>query len=402
MPIHPDGWHNRDSPAFLFRAELFNTCFSLTHFLLLLIIRQILEVQVHLQTAKSQGNGGKMNNDVSLFERLRENEEIAKKFYEVEKRILSILSFKDLFDALMTEIKKQFNIPYIWISIIKNSEAHRLIESMADLDEELTESINIIDKSSFFALTGRQTEPILANDGLKPYFRMFPQQRHYLVKSIAIAPITMDGEIIGSLNQGDSVQTRFEPGMDTSLLEQLATKVSLCLSNVAAHEKLKFLAFHDPLTGLLNRRVMETALDREVNRAKRYSEPLSVAFLDLDYFKSINDTYGHETGDMVLKHIADNIIASCRSTDIVARFAGDEFVIILPETDMEHAKHLLDRVKKKMDGTPFEGKEITIPVSVSFGIASIEDFDNESCTPQALLKKADERLYVKKEARNKK
>ncbi|OQX62833.1 MAG: hypothetical protein B5M56_05135 [Desulfococcus sp. 4484_241] len=368
----------------------------------MLIIRQILEVQVHLQTAKSQGNGGKMNNDVSLFERLRENEEIAKKFYEVEKRILSILSFKDLFDALMTEIKKQFNIPYIWISIIKNSEAHRLIESMADLDEELTESINIIDKSSFFALTGRQTEPILANDGLKPYFRMFPQQRHYLVKSIAIAPITMDGEIIGSLNQGDSVQTRFEPGMDTSLLEQLATKVSLCLSNVAAHEKLKFLAFHDPLTGLLNRRVMETALNREVNRAKRYSEPLSVAFLDLDYFKSINDTYGHETGDMVLKHIADNIIASCRSTDIVARFAGDEFVIILPETDMEHAKHLLDRVKKKMDDTPFEGKEITIPVSVSFGIASIEDFDNESCTPQALLKKADERLYVKKEARNKK
>ena len=86
-----------------------------------------------------------MNDEISLYERLRENEQTARKFYEVEKKILSILRFKDLFDTLLAEIKGQFNIPYVWLSIIENSEAHRLIESINDMDAELKASINIID-----------------------------------------------------------------------------------------------------------------------------------------------------------------------------------------------------------------------------------------------------------------
>lgn len=340
-----------------------------------------------------------MNDEISLYERLRENEQTAKKFYEVEKKILSILRFKDLFDALLAEIKGQFNIPYVWLSIIENSEAHRLIESISDMDAELKASINIIDRSAFFALIGRQTEPILANSELKPFFKLLPAERHYLVKSMAIAPITMDGEIIGSLNQGDAAQGRFEPGMDTSLLEQLATKVSLCLSNVTAHEKLKFLAYHDPLTGLLNRRVMETALAREAARAVRYNLPLSVVFLDLDYFKKVNDTHGHETGDALLKHLADHLLHQCRNTDIVSRFAGDEFVIILPETEADHATALMNRIQERLDISPLICGDTAIPVTVTFGVASSMDNGPGGDDPVALLKKADDRLYAKKAAR---
>ncbi|ABW66545.1 GGDEF domain-containing protein [Desulfosudis oleivorans] len=343
-----------------------------------------------------------MNDEISLYQRLRENEETAKKFYEVEKKILSILRFKDLFDALLAEIKGQFNLPYVWLSIIENSEAHHLIESIDDMDPELKASINIIDRSAFFALIGQQTEPILANDGLKPFFKLLPADRHYLVKSMAIAPIMMDGEIVGSLNQGDAAQDRFEPGMDTSLLEQLATKVSLCLSNVAAHEKLKFLAYHDPLTGLLNRRVMETALARETARAGRYNLPLSVVFLDLDYFKKVNDTHGHETGDALLKHLADQLVHQCRGTDIVARFAGDEFVIILPETDADHATALMHRIQEHLAASPLVCGETPIPVVITFGVASTMDPDPPKDDPAALLKKADERLYEKKAARQNK
>ncbi|MDY6830739.1 MAG: sensor domain-containing diguanylate cyclase [Thermodesulfobacteriota bacterium] len=343
-----------------------------------------------------------MNDETALYQRLRENEETAKKFYEVEKKILSILRFKDLFDALLTEIKGQFNLPYVWLSIIENSEAHHLIESIDDMDPELKASINIIDRSAFFALIGRQTEPILANDGLKPFFKLLPADRHYLVKSMAIAPIMMDREIVGSLNHGDAAQDRFEPGMDTSLLEQLATKVSLCLSNVAAHEKLKFLAYHDPLTGLLNRRVMETALARETARAGRYNLPLSVVFLDLDYFKKVNDTHGHETGDALLKHLADQLVHQCRGTDIVARFAGDEFVLILPETDAGHATALMHRIQKHLAASPLVCGETAIPVVITFGVASAMDPDFQGNDPAALLKKADERLYEKKAARQNK
>ena len=124
---------------------------------------------------------------------------------------------------------------------------------------------------------------------MKPYQKLFPKNKKYYIQSIAVAPLSLDGDIIGSLNQADFSPLRFKPGIDTSLLEQLALKVSLCLSNVTAHEKLRFLAYHDPLTGLLNRRVMEVVLKREFARSKRYSRPLSLVFIDMDYFKQIND-----------------------------------------------------------------------------------------------------------------
>jgi len=187
--------------------------------------------------------------------------------------------------------------------------------------------------------------------------------------------------------------------MDTFLLEQLAAKVSLCLSNVTAHEKLEFLAYHDPLTSLLNRRVMETVLKREAGRAKRYEMPLSVVFLDLDYFKAVNDTFGHETGDKLLIHLSRNLEKKSRETDIVARFAGDEFVIILPETDDAQAEALMNRITLHLDENPLTQDETTIPVATSFGIASMTDINPDEDAASQLLKKADERLYVKKEAR---
>jgi len=270
------------------------------------------------------------------------------------------------------------------------------------MTDSLKSNINIIEQSTFYALVGQQTEPILINEDLKPFLKLLPADRNYLIKSMAIAPITMDGEIIGSLNQGDASAARFDPDMDPSLLEQLATKVSLCLSNVTAHEKLKFLAYHDPLTSLLNRRVMEKALDREVNRAKRYGLPLSVIFIDMDYFKTVNDTYGHETGDDLLKQLAKGLSEKSRESDIVARFAGDEFVIILPETDAAHATSLMDRIKLHLDAAPLVLTDNTaIPVCISYGVAALDDLDLEHQTPALLLKKADERVYIQKKARKK-
>ncbi|MEW6077068.1 MAG: sensor domain-containing diguanylate cyclase [Thermodesulfobacteriota bacterium] len=337
---------------------------------------------------------------VSIYQRLMENEALLKRFYAVEKKILSILSFKDFFEVLLTEIKEQFNIPFVWLSLLKNGSANFLIDSVKTLDESLKSNINLIEKNLFFALIGNQTEPVLANAELKPYFKLLPEGKSYLIKSMAIAPITMDGEVIGSLNHGDASENRFHPNMDTFLLEQLAAKVSLCLSNVTAHERLEFLAYHDPLTGLLNRRVMETVLKREIGRAKRYNMPLSVVFLDLDYFKTVNDTFGHEAGDRLLIHLARSLEQKSRETDIISRFAGDEFVIILPETGSDQANALMNRVKLHLEQTPLiqNGKEI--PVSTSFGVASMEDaLPEEDDAASILLKKADERLYQKKASR---
>jgi diguanylate cyclase (GGDEF)-like protein len=329
----------------------------------------------------------------ALLHRLQENEEIARKFAAVETAILSILKFRDLFEVLLTEIRERFKIPYVWISMIENSDLQSLISSLAS-SEMLRERMSVIDRQSFRDLVGSTMTPVLVNENLKPYFKLLPQKKKYFIKSMAMAPLSLDGEIIGSLNQADFSPERFSPGIDTSLLEQLAVKVSLCLSNVTAHEKLRYMAFHDPLTGLLNRRVMETVLQREFNRARRYKSPLSVVFIDLNDFKAVNDTYGHDCGDDMLQFLGSNLVKMSRDSDVVARFTGDEFVLILPETTAENAEHLMGRVCTYLKDTPLKVGPKKITCTISYGVACTRDPLLRD--PAALLKAADERLYEAK------
>lgn len=331
-----------------------------------------------------------MNTLDAIYTRLKENEEITKKFHQVESKILSILNFKDFLEELLNAIKNTFDIPYVWLSLLEGSEVQELINDIGSSDL-LQEKTNTINEKAFLPLINNNISPVLENDDLRPYYKLLPDNQKYLLKSVAIAPITLDGKIIGSLNQGDVTRSRFEPGIDTSLLEQLAVKVSLCLSNVTAHEKLKFFAYHDPLTELLNRRVMEKVLKREFNRSSRYSKELSLIFLDLDKFKQINDSYGHDKGDAILKFVADTLMKMTRDIDIVSRYAGDEFVILLPETPMEMAETLMNRIKLYFQKNPFKIVDEDIFVNVSYGISSTKE---KACwEPKALIKTADEKLY---------
>ncbi len=326
----------------------------------------------------------------AIVARLQENEAIAERFYAVEAQILTIYNFRDFFEVLLSEIQQRFAVPHVWLSLVQDSEVQGMIQSLGD-SEMLSHSLNIIGRKRFQELVGTSTRPMLANTGLNRYADLFPPNSDTPAQSLAIAPITLDGEIIGSLNQADPSSLRFQPGIDTSLLQRLAVKVSLCLSNVTAHEKLKLLAYHDPLTGLLNRRVMETALDREAARAKRYEIPLSVVFLDLDHFKAINDGYGHDIGDAALKYLAESLMAITRQSDIVSRFAGDEFVIILPQTLASQAKALMRRLESHLFSHPLMCHGARIVLAVSFGIVSTE----EGFPPDFmdLLRVADSRLY---------
>jgi diguanylate cyclase (GGDEF)-like protein len=333
-----------------------------------------------------------------LFDRLSENEEIAQNFFLVEKKILSILNFRALFEELLSEIREKFNVPYVWLSIIEKSELSNLIQSL-ESSNVLKKHLNLINRSAFAQLVGNTMKPILVNSNLKPYFKLFPRHTKYVINSLAITPISCDGEMIGSLNQADISKSRFHPGLDTSLLEHLAVKMSLCLSNVAAHEKLKFLANRDPLTGLLNRRVMEAILTREFVRAIRYEISLAVAFIDIDDFKGVNDTYGHDGGDDLLNHVAEQLMKISRETDVVARFAGDEFVVILPQTSATNAKQLMSRLVEYFSTNPFKTDKVTVPASISFGVASTED--KSIRTPLQLIKNADQNLYLTKRQKKK-
>lgn len=331
-----------------------------------------------------------MINYQELIDRLQKNEQIDKKFHEIETRILSILNFKDFFEVLLTEIQTQFGVPCVWISLIDKSEVSDLVQCMEDSDI-LRPQISVVDRSLFMDIVGIRRQPLLINENIEPYLQLLPKGSDDHIKSMALAPISLDGEMIGSFNQADFSKERFQPGIDAGRLEQLAIKVSLCLSNVTAHEKLQRMAYQDALTGLLNRRVMESILKREYIRAKRYRTPLSLVFIDVNDFKNVNDTFGHDAGDALLKCLAVLLLEMSRESDVAARFAGDEFVHILPETTAKSAEKMLKRLQNHLFDHPLVWAKNKIPFSISFGISSTED--NSVHDPDMLLKSADKALY---------
>lgn len=179
-----------------------------------------------------------------------------------------------------------------------------------------------------------------------------------------------------------------------NLLKTIANYISIAIENALLFEETKKLATIDPLTGILNRRALEEAFNKDVERAKRYNRPLSAIVIDVDDFKLFNDTYGHLFGDQVLKELAKTLRNSCRKTDIVGRYGGDEFCIILPETNLQGATKFAERLLKNIRNltvvTPDNNK---IPIKVSIGVASYPD---DTYEPEKLLTLADTTMYKAK------
>jgi len=172
--------------------------------------------------------------------------------------------------------------------------------------------------------------------------------------------------------------------------------------------KYKELSLTDELTGLFNKRYFQARFEEEVARAKRYEQQLSLIFCDIDFFKNVNDRYGHQGGDQILRETADilkgamgqlNVIVRLRKSDIIARYGGEEFVIILPETGIDGAVIVGEKLRKAMEEHTFRVDGKSVSITMSFGIAELTE-EAQECT--AIVKRADYAMYEAKETgRNK-
>ena len=155
----------------------------------------------------------------------------------------------------------------------------------------------------------------------------------------------------------------------------------------------------DELTGLANRRFFDEAFEKEFLRAQRYNNKLTLVMFDIDYFKQVNDTYGHQCGDYILKEISNAALQTFRKTDTVFRFGGEEFVVILTETDIEKAKIPLERFRKTVETLDLNYHGFPINITVSIGACQLS---KDIKTKEALLEKTDMALYeAKNTGRNK-
>lgn len=311
--------------------------------------------------------------------------EIEKKLRDIETRIISIVNYRDFFGVLLNEIKKKFTIPYIWITLIAEYDIATLIQT-CDIYEDLDNYLTIIEREIFLKLIGTTSKPLLVKDDLKRYYCLFPPEISYFIKSLAIAPISLDGTVMGSLNLADFSGTRFHQRSYAQFLELLAIKISICLSNVTAHEKSNSLTFHDPVTGLLNRNVMETILEREFKRNQRYASDLSLVLIGLDD----SDAFGDQESDYLIKHVAEKVKQMCRNSDTIARFDAGKLAIVMPETGTENAQNFVDRMQRLFKENPMQIKNRSVSLSMHVGIASTDS--GKFTKTQALLKHAKDNL----------
>jgi uncharacterized protein YigA (DUF484 family) len=157
------------------------------------------------------------------------NEEIAQKFMKIEVNIAARRTAVDLFETLLSEIEAEFGIPFVWLSILRLPETTGLVNALATSDM-LSERLNLLAEERFLEIIPAASCPLLVSGHLGPFFRLMPHNRKYFIRSLAVSPITVRGKLVGSVNHGDPSPSRYEPGMDTTLLTHLARCVSDRLS----------------------------------------------------------------------------------------------------------------------------------------------------------------------------
>lgn len=209
------------------------------------------------------------------------------------------------------------------------------------------------------------------------------------------SPIYIDEKLIGMINVDSTVKGKVFTNADVALMNYIKNELQLALKNSFIQSKLKFMANYDELTGLFNRRYFKQFLTQELHKIRRYKTEGCLALIDLDDFKNINDTYGHNMGDKALRFFADILRENIRKSDIYARMSGDEFVILFVNCNKENAVERLESMRKIIREKSMED----LKISFSYGVCQI-DPDLEM-SPDDIFGYADKEMYIDKSFKEK-
>jgi diguanylate cyclase (GGDEF)-like protein len=213
------------------------------------------------------------------------------------------------------------------------------------------------------------------------------------IRSIVCYPLQRRGEKIGAIELVNKISGTFTKE-DLALLEIILDPLTTAIRTLDTFERAERLTITDDLTKLYNYRYLMQYLEADVRRCLRYKKKVSLLFIDVDGFKRINDTFGHLVGSQALSEMGQVFRGIVRETDVVGRYGGDEFVIVLPETPLNGAMIIAERIRKKVEEFEFVAQNLSIRLTVSLGVASCP---KHTLTAEGLIKKADAAMYRAKE-----
>ncbi len=313
-----------------------------------------------------------------------------------DKKIGSIRKFDCLIDFIVEKITNILGAEKCSLMLLDEEKRELCIKASKGLDEKIIRDCRLTIGEGIAGSVALKQKAILVKN--IEYSKEFKRTNRSNLKSTSfmIAPIKLENQLIGVINvsekKGSVATERVFNEVDLKILNGMARDVAVAIENLKLYKELKFLTITDPLTHIYNYRQFSSSLDYEIKRFRRAGGNFCLIMLDIDHFKQYNDDFGHLEGDNLLIELGKILKDNIRETDMACRYAGDEFVIILPATDIAGAKKLAYKVKSVIEAFQFLQK---VTVSVGVGLYT------EKMTRYEIILKADQALYeAKKSGRN--
>ena len=332
-----------------------------------------------------------------LIDSARYNQQTQDKFYALELYFLEANSYELLIRRILTDLKRQLKLSQVELFLLDpQQETQQLITEIYGLLNY--KHLSYLDSvSAIKSIYAGDIQLILSNEQ-DDIDKLGPG----MSQSVALLPLRRGNHIIGSLHLGSRDQQRFHPGLGGEFLLHLGTIISVCIESSINQERYKHLSLVDLLTRAKNRRFFFQALATEIARSKRSKKPLSCLFIDIDHFKLVNDNHGHLTGDRALRCVADSIVPLLRQSDVLARFGGEEFTVLLPDCDLSHAEEIAERIRDKISQVSIandksQNFQLTVSIGVSYWQEGQQGFTDSEAIQTHLISQADKGVYQAKE-----
>lgn len=327
----------------------------------------------------------------------REQRLLASSLSDIASALNSLRDVNDVLDCILLEVNRV--VPHDSSSIALLDEENKVSFARfrgyekSGLERVLKHLELKLDEIYTFKKMYQSRQPLICNDTREDP-NWVPIKNSEWIRSFMGVPILFGGKVIGFINL-DGRKPGFFSEKSAAWLQAFASHAALAIENARLFERLRQMAITDGLTGLLNLRHFEELAGREMQRAARFKKNLSLIMMDIDHFKSVNDQFGHQAGDLALQHFADICRQALRKIDIIARIGGEEFAILLPETTLEGAMLVAERLRENIASTPAELAEGKVNMTCSLGVADLQASPGDL---KQLMKCADKALYEAKRA----
>jgi diguanylate cyclase (GGDEF)-like protein len=316
------------------------------------------------------------------------------RFYEALERLNRVTKPVEVFDTVLEVAAGLARTDFAAVTVVEEEEGrpvHRVARVRGGDGMDKLNGLVVPDDKGIVASVVRHGFALPARGFEVARAQVFgPDARVKGLASLKVVPLRAAGRVLGTLTVGARREDAFGADDVVRQLEVVAMQAAESIYRARLFEKTERLATTDGLTGLTNHRTFQGRLDEHLAQARRYGKKLSLILCDIDHFKSVNDTYGHPIGDVVLKGVAATIQKEARATDVVARYGGEEFAVVMPETDAAGAVVIAERIRERVKSLVFETGQGPLKVTLSLGVAAVPD---DATTKGELVERADGCLY---------